>query len=199
MRLSTSAAYNAPVKPLLRIFLNCSILLSFFLFVASVACYLRSYWTCDWLTYCRTTSGPYGNPIHQSAMLRSSHGHIVIAIGPHSWAAINPLALGLPEGFQWTLRQPQGRWEQWNNHVIWKRFGFQIINSRKNWPKGPVAVRGLQFPYWFLNLLFATPPILWLINRHRRARRSKSNLCPTCGYDLRATPDRCPECGTASS
>jgi hypothetical protein len=54
-------------------------------------------------------------------------------------------------------------------------------------------------PYWSMLGVFATIPLVQTVHylRQRRARhRSGTGLCVTCGYDLRATPDRCPECGT---
>jgi len=46
--------------------------------------------------------------------------------------------------------------------------------------------------------LFLTPPTVFAVGVVRR-RRDPHGFCRNCGYDLRATPERCPECGTVAA
>jgi hypothetical protein len=59
------------------------------------------------------------------------------------------------------------------------------------------TLNAIIFPYWLLTVASAIAPAWhWLGSRRRRAaKRLVQGLCPACGYDLRATPERCPECG----
>ena len=57
------------------------------------------------------------------------------------------------------------------------------------------AVTELWLPHWLPLLLLSAAPLRWWMVKRTEKRRSRSGLCVQCGYDLRATPDRCPECG----
>lgn len=81
--------------------------------------------------------------------------------------------------------------------LIFWRFGFSYSWSwRQQTIHGTALTRWLVMPLWFPAVASALLPAAWLIRRKRVTRRSRRGCCPTCGYDLRATPNRCPECGT---
>lgn len=53
----------------------------------------------------------------------------------------------------------------------------------------------LQLPHWLLLCVFGTLPSI-AVGRRVRSRHQPIGTCGKCGYDLRASKDYCPECGT---
>ena len=39
--------------------------------------------------------------------------------------------------------------------------------------------------------------VVSFVRRLGKRREARRGLCPSCGYDLRESPERCPECGMA--
>jgi hypothetical protein len=81
--------------------------------------------------------------------------------------------------------------------VVFDRLGFGL---RREPPPYQIAACAVWFPLWFAALLLLASPGLWLSHnrRLRRVRGRDRGICLACGYDLRATPERCPECGAAA-
>jgi hypothetical protein len=57
--------------------------------------------------------------------------------------------------------------------------------------------RALSAPHAAAVSLTAVLPLIVAAQVRRRRHNDKMGLCKRCGYDLRASIERCPECGTA--
>ena len=81
--------------------------------------------------------------------------------------------------------------------------GYSINESQYHRLSNPMPYWSIGVPHWLLACITAYPPLVWIfrflktsVRRGRTARPSVRGLCRQCGYDLRATSGRCPECGT---
>jgi hypothetical protein len=161
-------------------------------------------------------SGPWNKPYASTAEPLVRYSEVLIEYG--AWKC-NP-----PQGEYgtWERDPAQGLQPRWERQDRPATFARSLIRPRVARPALP-AVERVSFlavtawyndshtmeelwftgrrvwvPYWLAAATTAVLPLLWAriaTARLRRARRSRRNHCPSCGYDLRATPGRCPECG----
>ena len=135
---------------------------------------------------------------------------------PQTRARMNLYGNAGPE-FQWMLGSDDGRLVLRRYHcgdpalragipagAVWRRSicGFGVgrdisTSASGQYPRS--SLRWYAVPLWLIALATAFLPALAaraaLLRIRVRLRRQRG-ACPACGYDLRATPDRCPECGT---
>lgn len=169
------------------------------LFVAIVVLWVRSYWVGDEAVYFKHDElWAWG--------FASAYGRIY---GEYDWPQDPPI-VHAPDwrwwAREWEVRRfplPVKSW--WDmglrrEQALWHSPGIDVTKSTQP-PicfEYPQCARVSVADYWLL--LPCLPfPLFWLrrTRRNRRLRWRRNNgLCLICGYDLRATPVRCPECGT---
>lgn len=157
--------------------LNLLAAVSLVLFVAAGMLWVRSYWVFDRLSNC---SSP------RILVANSLRGRLVFGVYRLSDAS---------------ERLPPGGWHPLPLKpglsiptLDWRYLGFAVVNERTAADQ-QVAV---AVPHWFALGLSGILPFRWFTVWRRRRLRERRGLCLTCGYDLRASIDRCPECGTAN-
>jgi hypothetical protein len=88
-----------------------------------------------------------------------------------------------------------------HNRIVlskWNQWGFQFDSSSRpsGTPYGEHTNLSLTLPHWAVISPCLVLPAVAMVRLGRFLRRRRQGLCLHCGYDLRATPERCPECGT---
>ena len=183
------------MKRFLRILFNAATALSLMLCVATVMLWVRSYWVDD------RFFARYQLSYVDFASYRGEVGCEFGAVyggGPQdlympSWVAgFRHVPVDrVPESDYIHISEAQGRFKNMPHyHGAW---GFRWHpRSDRDWE---YRERGIAAPAWCIAAMAAALPAWRLVCVVRRSNRQSRGFCHACGYDLRATPGRCPECG----
>jgi hypothetical protein len=187
-----------------RILLNAATAVSLVLGVATAALWVRSYRYLDYVGY----DAPVGRTGTSILTVNSAPGRLELVLMRCGFPAeararyVELRSAGNPNA-RFSAGVQRYRDEPWLYPVAGDPFWdawFQYSASQDDNP--PLELPGVRYsttrvtaPHGFLALLFLGLPTLALGRRVLGARRHAHGLCRSCGYDLRATPDRCPECG----
>ena len=175
--------------------LNLATALSLLLCVAVVLLWARSYWMRDAMK--NSAASRDGTEFRVRELHLISNGgaiDVVRTATTTSGGSVDQAVRDAGEQIGWNLLSM--RREPGNDSRSWRR---------RHWPywrtaagrlgDTTVATQVVHVPYWPVALLCLSVPAMRGTRVFRRRRRASHSLCPACGYDLRATPGRCPECG----
>jgi hypothetical protein len=105
----------------------------------------------------------------------------------------SPIAQSQPHGVVWdrsAVSDTRATLGQTNS------LGFGYEMGRGPLQTGIIYNCRFVVPLWFVFGMGSVLSIGRIVRKRLRQRQIRVGFCKVCGYDLRATPDRCPECGT---
>jgi hypothetical protein len=169
---------------------------SLVLCLATMGLRVRSFRNADRLIYGSGTQADFGETGH---MLLSCQGIFSYTFGyRRNWNKPQPLTWGTglqfksePALYGDIATNTVGMGRQWLGFGYYHRDTRSRSSTGRQWSFGDF---GLFAPHWSIALALAAFPAIRATSIFRRRRRRGRNVCEKCGYDLRASPERCPEC-----